>query len=101
LPLSIYASTPTPQSEVKLAIEGLSEGKPLGIPVPLPSDYATCSIARRVVQAQVRKVKGNLYIIEIYKIETLLKIREFLKDYPLIGEKKESYLRFFEQDKFK
>jgi len=50
---------------------------------------------------KVRKIKGSVYLIEIYKIDTLLKIGKFMKDYPLIGEKRESYLRFFEQDKFK
>jgi hypothetical protein len=49
---------------------------------------------------KVRKVKENVYILEIYKIDTLLAIRELIKDYPLIGEKKESYLKFFEHDKF-
>lgn len=49
---------------------------------------------------QVRKIKGDLYIIEIYKKDTLLEIKKLIENYPLIGEKKESYLRFFKQEKF-
>lgn len=45
---------------------------------------------------KIRSVKGNLYILEIYKRDTLLEIFNLIKEYPLIGEKRESYLKFFE-----
>ena len=46
-------------------------------------------------QNSVRKTKGDVYIFEIYKFDTLMEIALFLEKNPLIGEKRESYIRFF------
>jgi hypothetical protein len=43
---------------------------------------------------KVRNTYGNFYSIEIYKKETLTKIINHFKDYPLLGEKAESLKKF-------
>lgn len=50
---------------------------------------------------KIRRTKDNMYILEIYKKETLLEIKEFFKEHPLLGEKKNSFIIFYKQEKFK
>lgn len=47
----------------------------------------------------VRKMKGSVYIFEIYKHDILIGVAKFFEDYPLIGEKRESYMSFFKHIK--
>lgn len=46
---------------------------------------------------KVREIKKDFYLIEVYKKETLLNIRKFCLQTPLIGAKKDSFLKFSKQ----
>lgn len=47
------------------------------------------------ISNKLRIIKGDCYLLEVYKLETLLHIYSFLDKYPLLGEKKESYDKFY------
>lgn len=47
------------------------------------------------ISNKLRVIKGDCYLLEVYKLETLLHIYSFLDKYPLLGEKKESYDKFY------
>lgn len=42
----------------------------------------------------IRKLHGNFYIIEIYKTEIFIKLKDHFKEYPLLGEKSTSFKKF-------
>lgn len=44
---------------------------------------------------KVRLIKNNVYLLEIYKLTTLLSLEKHLKDFPLRGEKKRSAEVFY------
>ena len=46
------------------------------------------------VKNKIRKKKGDMYILEVYRKEVLNKIKEHIEENKLLGEKKESYKRW-------
>lgn len=46
------------------------------------------------VKNKIRKAKGDMYIIEVYRKEVLKRIEEHIEENELLGEKKESYKKW-------
>jgi hypothetical protein len=46
------------------------------------------------IKNEVRKIKDNFWFIEIYRKSVLIKIINHCIEYPLLGEKKLSFIKF-------
>lgn len=47
-----------------------------------------------LIQSKIHKLKNNIYVLETYRKESLLKIIEHIDNYPLLGEKTISFNKF-------